>query len=50
MLKTESRKEAEEWAFNDPFHTNGFRKNAVHSMNITMTENTLFMPLKKLID
>ncbi|MEY3236059.1 MAG: hypothetical protein RI883_160 [Bacteroidota bacterium] len=39
-----------EWAFKDPFHTNGFRRNVVHSMKITMTENTLFMPLKKLID
>jgi len=50
MIKVASRKEAEEWAFKDPFHTNGFRKNVVHSMNITMTGNTLLMPLQKLID
>jgi len=50
MIKAASRKEAEEWAFKDPFHTNGFRKNVVHSMNITMTGNTLLMPLQKLID
>ena len=50
MLKATSREEAEEWAFKDPFHTNGFRKNVVYSMNITMTENTLFTPLKNIID
>ena len=49
MLKTASRKEAEEWAFKDPFHTHGFRRNVIHSMKITMTENTLFLPLKNLI-
>jgi uncharacterized protein YciI len=41
MLHVESREEAEKSAFEDPFHTNGFRKKAVHSMKITMTENTL---------
>lgn len=50
MLRTASRKEAEEWAFKDPFHTNGFRRNKVLSMKISMTENTLFVPLKKIID
>ena len=50
MLKTATREEAVEWAFRDPFHIHGFRKNVVHSLKITMTENTLFMPLKKLIN
>ena len=50
ILKATSRKEAEEWAFKDPFHTNGFRRNVVHSMKITMTENTMFSQLNKLID
>lgn len=50
MIKATSRNEAEEWAFKDPFHTNGFRRNVVYSMNITMTEKTLFTPLKNVID
>ena len=50
MIKATSREEAEEWAFKDPFHSNGFRKNVVYSMNITMTENTLYTPLKNIID
>lgn len=50
MLKASSREEAEEWAFKDPFHTNGFRRNVVHSMKITMTEDSLFKPLEKLTD
>jgi uncharacterized protein YciI len=49
MLKVESREEAEEWAFKDPFHINGFRRNAVLSMKITITENSLFEPLEQLI-
>ena len=50
MLNAKSREEAEEWAFKDPFHTHGFRKNRVYAMKITMTEDSLFMPLEKLID
>jgi len=50
MIKATSREEAEEWAFKDPFHTNGFRRNVVYSMKITMTDNALFLPLKILID
>lgn len=50
MLNVRSREEAEEWAFKDPFHTHGFRKNRVYSMKITMTEDSLFKPLEKLID
>ena len=49
MLKAKLREEAEEWAFKDPFHINGFRKNVVHSMKITMTDNLLFEPLEQLI-
>jgi uncharacterized protein YciI len=47
MLKAESREEAEEWAFRDPFHTHGFRRNVVYSLKITMTEDSLFAPLEK---
>ncbi len=50
MLKADSREEAEEWAFKDPFHSSGYRRNRVHSMKITMTEDSLFMPLEKIID
>jgi len=50
MIKATSREEAEELAFKDPFHTNGFRRNVVYSMKITMTDNALFLPLKILID
>ena len=49
MLKAKLREEAEEWVFKDPFHINGFRKNVVHSMKITMTDNLLFEPLEQLI-
>jgi uncharacterized protein YciI len=49
MLKAKLREEAEERAFKDPFHINGFRKNVVHSMKITMTDNLLFEPLEQLI-
>lgn len=46
MLKADTREEAEEWAFQDPFHTNGFRINRVHSMKITMTDDSIFrMPV-----
>ena len=50
MLKVQSKEEAEKLAYNEPFHTNGFRKNVVHSMKITMTDNLLFEPLEKLIN
>lgn len=50
MIKTASREEAEEWAFKDPFHIHGFRRNAVHSMKITMTEHSLFKSLEKITD
>jgi uncharacterized protein YciI len=49
MLKAKLREEAEEWVFKDPFHINGFRKNAVHSMKITMTNNLLFETLEQSI-
>ena len=42
MLKAASREEAEELAHQDPFHTNGYRKNVVHSMKITMTNDDVF--------
>ena len=43
------KEEAEEWALKDPFHINGFRRNEIHSMKITMTDNSLFEHLEKLI-
>ena len=49
MIKAESREEAERWAFKDPFHIHGFRKNAVYSMKISMTEHSLFQHLDKVI-
>lgn len=49
MLKVTTREEAENLAFNDPFHINGFRKNVVFSWKITMTANSIFVPLEKLI-
>ena len=38
MIKAESRQEAEAIAFEDPFHTSGFRKNMVHSLTIRFDE------------
>lgn len=49
IIKAVSREEAERWAFRDPFHIHGFRKNTVHSMKISMTESSLFQPLNNLI-
>ena len=49
MLNTHSREEAEEWAFKDPFHTHGFRKNTVHSMKISITESSVFNVLDTLL-
>jgi uncharacterized protein YciI len=49
MLKVDSRAEAEEWAFKDPFHLHGFRKNEVHSMVLSMTDDALFNPLENVL-
>lgn len=49
MLKAASREEAEVLAHQDPFHTNGFRKNVVHSMKISMTEDSIFNSLDRLM-
>lgn len=49
MLKVQSREEAEELAFRDPFHTNGFRRNQVHSMKITMTDELIYKSLSEII-
>jgi uncharacterized protein YciI len=48
VLRVGSREEAEEWAFKEPFHLHGFRRNRVYSLKITMTEDSLFGPLEKL--
>jgi uncharacterized protein YciI len=40
MLNVDTREEAIEWAEKDPFHKHGYRINVVHSMKITMTENS----------
>ena len=49
MLKVETREEAEAWASKDPFQRHGFRKNVVHSLKISMTDNLLFDTLEKLM-
>jgi uncharacterized protein YciI len=49
MLNVQSREEAEELAFKDPFHTNGFRRNTVQSMKITITDESVYETLKKQI-
>jgi uncharacterized protein YciI len=48
MLHVKSREEAVFWAEKDPFHINGYRRNVVHSMKITMTEASVFETLQKL--
>ncbi len=48
MLNVLSREEAVLWAEKDPFHVNGFRKNVVHSLKITITEVSVFETLEKL--
>ena len=50
MLQAASREEAEELAFRDPFHTNGFRRNVVHSMKITLTNTQLFKTLETIVE
>lgn len=50
MLNVQSREEAEKWAFLDPFHINGFRKNVVYSMKITATNDLLFNALEEQIN
>ena len=49
MLNVQTIEEAEELAFQDPFHTNGFRRNLVHSMKITMTDDLIYRILEKQI-
>jgi hypothetical protein len=34
VLRAASKAEAEELAFQDPFHRSGFRKNAVHAWSV----------------
>lgn len=48
ILNVASREEAQEWANRDPFQIHGYRKNVVHSMKISMTENSLFQTLKNI--
>ena len=48
FLNVASRGEAQDWANRDPFHIHGYRKNVVHSMKISMTENTLLETLKNI--
>lgn len=49
MLNVQTREEAEELAFKDPFHNNGYRRNRVQSMKITMTDALIYETLKKQI-
>jgi uncharacterized protein YciI len=48
MLNVSSREEAIAWAEKDPFHMHGYRKNIVHSLKISITENAVFETLYKL--
>lgn len=48
LLNANSREEATAWAEIDPFHLHGFRKNTVHSMKISISENSIFETLKTL--
>ncbi len=48
ILNVASREEAQDWANRDPFQMHGYRKNVVHSMKISMTENSLFQTLKNI--
>lgn len=50
ILNVKSREEAEAWAFKDPFHLEGYRKNSVHLLKITASESSLFPILAGLID
>lgn len=48
MLNVSSREEAIILAEKDPFHLHGYRRNVVHSLKISMTENSLFETLNKI--
>lgn len=48
MLNVSSREEAVEWAEKDPFHRHGFRRNNVHSLKISMTDNFILESLQKI--
>lgn len=50
MLNVSSREEAIKWAEKDPFHIHGYRRNDVHSLKISMTDNALFEPLVQIIN
>ena len=49
MLNTNSRQEAEALAFKEPFHVQGYRKNTVCSMKITITAEALNEAFEKTI-
>jgi uncharacterized protein YciI len=49
VLNVYDRSEAIEWAEKDPFHQHGFRKNKVHSLKISMTNQNIFESLQKTI-
>lgn len=49
ILNVGSREEAEEWAYKDPFHLHGFRKNAVLSFRVTMTDDNVYNTLNRLL-
>lgn len=48
LLNISSREEAISWAEKDPFHMHGYRKNIVHSLKISITENSVFETLHQL--
>jgi uncharacterized protein YciI len=47
MLLADSRAQAEQFAFNDPFHKSGFRKNAIHSMAIRFADSEVSNALSR---
>ena len=50
MLNVATREEATKWAEKDPFHLNGYRRNIVLSMKISMTEKSVFEMLRNIIN
>ena len=48
--KVSTREEAERLAFADPFHLEGFRKNSVYAVKITMSDEKIFDTLAQLFN
>jgi len=48
VLNVSSREEAISWAEKEPFHLHGYRRNVIHSLKISMTDNYVFESLQKI--